>query len=140
MAKAKQWDGIARFGLLAAGLIAVCVPAAQGLAQQSAAATPVPAAASTTAPAAASTPAANDPRVAKGRELFSSWGCTSCHAFADAQSHGDVGPRFDGADLTEAFIVSRVTNGQGAMPSFGGQLTEEEIADIAHYIVKVAKH
>lgn len=122
MAKTRQWTGMARRGLVAAGLIAACVPAAQGLAQQPA------------APAAA-----DDPRIAKGRDLFSSWGCTSCHALADAQSHGDVGPHLDGAGLTEAFIVNRVTNGQGAMPAFGGQLTEQEIADIAYYIAKVAK-
>ena len=125
MAKAKQRDGIARRGLLAAALIAVSVPAVQALAQE---------------PAAVAAPAgADDARVANGRDLFSSWGCTSCHALADAKSSGDVGPRLDGGNLTEAFIVGRVTNGQGAMPGFGGQLTDQEIADIAHYIVKVAK-
>ena len=45
----------------------------------------------------------------------------------------------DGANLTETFIVSRVTNGQGAMPAFGGQLTDKEIADLAYYIAHVQK-
>ncbi len=128
MAKAKHKAGVARLGLAAAALMAAGLPAGRSLAQQPA----VPA-------AAAETPAAEDLRVAKGRDLFSSWGCISCHALADAQSHGDVGPHLDGAGLTEAFIVNRVTNGQGAMPAFGGQLTDQEIADIAYYIAKVAK-
>ncbi len=127
MAKAKHWTGIARLGFATAALIAASVPAVPSLAQQPAAAAP-----------AAAAPA-DDPRIAKGRDMFSSWGCTSCHALADAQSHGDVGPHLDGAGLTEAFIVNRVTNGQGAMPAFGGQLTEQEIADLAYYIAKVAK-
>jgi mono/diheme cytochrome c family protein len=84
------------------------------------------------AAAAAATPTA-------GRELFANWGCGSCHALADAGGTGHVGPSFDGnKNLTEKFVVDRVTNGQGAMPAFGGQMTDEEIATIAAYIVRTA--
>ena len=93
----KHWTGKARLGLVAVVLAAACVPAASLLAQAPAAGAPVDTA-----------------RIAKGRELFTSWGCTGCHSLADADSHGDVGPHLDGGNLTEAFIVSRVTNGQGA--------------------------
>ncbi len=120
---AKQWTGAMRMGLAAVALTAVGIPASQIMAQQ---------------PAAAAD-ATDTARVAKGRELFASWGCTSCHALVDAGSGGDIGPHLDGGELTEAFIVGRVTNGQGAMPAFGGQLTDQEIADISYYIVKVAK-
>lgn len=118
---ARHWTGLALAALVVAG-----VPATALFAQQA-------------APAAADAAPTDEARVQKGRVLFADWGCTSCHALVDAKSGGDVGPHLDGGHLTEAFIVGRVTNGQGAMPGFGGQLTEPEIADIAYYITKVAK-
>lgn len=88
------------------------------------------------APAAAKDAAGN---LQKGRELFADWSCGSCHALRDAGGTGHVGPSFDGnTGLTKAFIISRVTDGQGAMPAFGGQLTDEEIAELASYIVKAS--
>jgi mono/diheme cytochrome c family protein len=89
-------------------------------------------------PAAAPAAGGNEALRAKGRELFSNWGCNACHTFADAGAHGDVGPQLDG-EHDKAVIVSRVTNGQGAMPAFGGQMTEEEIADLAAYLTAFAK-
>ncbi|MGZ8708134.1 MAG: c-type cytochrome, partial [Gaiellaceae bacterium] len=35
-----------------------------------------------------------------------------------------------------ALVVDRVTNGQGAMPAFSDQLDEQEIADVAAYVVQ----
>ncbi len=87
-------------------------------------------------PAAAGDAAA---KIEKGRTVFANYGCGSCHSLADAGATGHVGPSFDGdSNLTEAFVVNRVTNGQGAMPSFGGQLSDEEIADVAAYVTKTA--
>ena len=118
---ASKVTGKARLGLAVAALAAICVPAGRIMAQD-----------------AASADKLDSARIAKGRELFASWGCSSCHALADADSHGDVGPHLDGANLTETFIVSRVTNGQGAMPSFKDQLTEEQIAEVAAYVSAAA--
>ncbi|MGI4879659.1 MAG: c-type cytochrome [Janthinobacterium lividum] len=74
-----------------------------------------------------------------GRELFANWSCGSCHSLADAGGTGHVGPSFDGnPNLTEAFVINRVTNGQGAMPAFGGQLTDAEIATLAAYVTHAA--
>ncbi len=81
--------------------------------------------------------AAGDP--ANGKELFASNGCGGCHVLADAGGAGEVGPSLDGnANLTEALVTARVTNGQGAMPAFGDQLDEEEIADITAYVLESA--
>ena len=33
-------------------------------------------------------------------------------------------------------VVQRVTNGQGAMPPFKGQLSDKQIADVTAYVVK----
>jgi mono/diheme cytochrome c family protein len=88
------------------------------------------------APAAAGDAAA---KLAKGRELFDNYGCGSCHALSSAGATGDVGPSFDGdANLTESYVVTRVTNGQGAMPAFGGQMSPEELADLAAYVTHAA--
>ena len=92
-------------------------------------------------PAAAPPPAAGDAaaKIAKGRDLFANFGCGSCHSLADAGATGHVGPSFDGdPNLAPAFIVNRVTNGQGAMPAFAGQMSPEEIDAVAAYVSQVA--
>lgn len=75
--------------------------------------------------------------VAAGRDLFNTWSCSACHTLSDAGSSGAVGPSLDNPSLTHDFIVSRVTNGSGPMPSFGGQISEDEIGKLADYIVAV---
>ncbi|MEZ5892093.1 MAG: cytochrome c [Parvularculaceae bacterium] len=75
-----------------------------------------------------------------GAALFADWGCGGCHTLAAAGAAGRIGPAFDGdPNLSFDYIVARVTNGQGAMPAFGGQLSEEEIADLAAYILDAAE-
>ena len=91
----------------------------------------------TAAPAPAPAPAPAD--VDHGLTVFQNSGCSTCHALKAAGAEGSVGPSFDGnAGLSVPFVVDRVTNGQGAMPSFGGQLTDKEIADVAAYVVQAA--
>jgi mono/diheme cytochrome c family protein len=74
---------------------------------------------------------------AAGAEVFASAGCGSCHALADAGSTGAVGPNLDESQPSYELVVDRVTNGMGAMPSFAGQLSEEQIQDVAAYVVQV---
>jgi mono/diheme cytochrome c family protein len=58
----------------------------------------------------------------------------------DAEGSGQVGPALDGnAALTRAYVIDIVTNGRGAMPGFGGQLSDEEIALLASYIIEARK-
>jgi mono/diheme cytochrome c family protein len=89
---------------------------------------------------AASADAAPAPAVDReaARELFHAYSCSACHALADAGSGGSVGPTLDNPTLTRDFVVGRVTDGQGAMPGFGGQMTEAEIALLADYLVEVS--
>ena len=72
---------------------------------------------------------------AAGKALFASAGCGACHALADADAGGAVGPSLDEAKPSAELVVERVTNGMGAMPSFSDELTEAQIADIAAYVV-----
>jgi cytochrome c6 len=77
--------------------------------------------------------------VAAGKEVFTgSAGCTGCHTLADAGSTGTVGPNLDEAKPGYDLVIDRVTNGQGAMPSFKGTLSEEQIQDVAKYVSTVA--
>lgn len=74
------------------------------------------------------------PAASPGKTLFVEWSCGSCHVLKDAGGTGPVGPKLDGTKLTKAFVVGRITNGQGAMPGFKGQLTTKEIDTLATYI------
>ncbi len=75
-----------------------------------------------------------------GRELFEVWSCSGCHTLADAGSVSSIGPALDGnPNLSPDYIISRISNGGGAMPPFAGQLTEDEIAALADYILQVAE-
>ena len=78
----------------------------------------------------------SEEQMAEARSIFMNWSCGACHVLGDANGTGHIGPQLDGNDaMDEAFIISRVTDGQGAMPGFGGQLTDDEIALLATYIM-----
>ncbi|MCB2065989.1 MAG: cytochrome c [Erythrobacter sp.] len=78
-----------------------------------------------------------DAEVTASRALFSQYGCSACHAFADGGGTGHIGPSLDGnASLTVDYVTQTVSNGQGAMPSFGGMLSEQQLATLARYIVE----
>ena len=70
-----------------------------------------------------------------GKEVFAE-NCSTCHG---ATGHGGNG----GPDLTtmpkakeQAGAEEQVTNGGGGMPAFSGTLSEEEIANVAAYVVE----
>ena len=83
-------------------------------------------------------PASGGGSTAVGKEVFTSAGCGTCHTLADAGASGTVGPSLDDAKPSVALVVDRVTNGQGAMPSFRDQLSEEQIAEVAAYVSAAA--
>src|ERR1700760_2233869 len=74
-----------------------------------------------------------------GTVVFSE-NCSTCHG---ATGHGGNG----GPDLTtmplaqsEAGAIEQVTNGGGGMPAFAGTLSEEEIENVAAYVVQDITH
>jgi mono/diheme cytochrome c family protein len=71
-----------------------------------------------------------------GKAVFTSAGCVSCHTLADAGATGTVGPNLDDAKPDTELVVTRVTKGMGAMPPFAGQLTDQQIADVAAYVTQ----
>jgi mono/diheme cytochrome c family protein len=88
----------------------------------------------------AAKPAGDPAALDKGRDIFTNYGCASCHSLDDAGAIGHAGPALDeNSGLSHDLIVDRVTNGQGMMPPFAGQLSKDEIDTVANYIMKVAK-
>ena len=72
---------------------------------------------------------------AAGKAIFVA-NCGACHTLSDAGTGGTVGPNLDDSQPSLELVLDRVTNGQGGMPSFRGTLTEQQIADVAAYVVQ----
>jgi mono/diheme cytochrome c family protein len=89
-----------------------------------------------TTTAASTTPQLPGGEATAGKTIFASAGCGGCHTLEAAGSSGSVGPNLDEAKPDLELAVDRVTNGSGAMPSFKDQLSEQEIADVAAYVVQ----
>lgn len=75
---------------------------------------------------------------AAGAGVFKKAGCGGCHTLAAAHATGTVGPNFDTITPKPTFrlATARITIGKGVMPSFKGQLSDQEIANVAAYVVK----
>ena len=71
-----------------------------------------------------------------GKAIFASAGCGGCHTLAAAGSDGNVGPNLDQSQPSLELAIDRITNGQGGMPSFDGQLSEEQIQAVAEFVTK----
>jgi mono/diheme cytochrome c family protein len=71
-----------------------------------------------------------------GKAIFQKAGCVGCHTLADANATGTVGPNLDQTKPDYRKATARVTLGKNAMPSFKGSLSDQQIADVASYVVK----
>src|SRR5262245_28522965 len=89
----------------------------------------------TTTPTTPTAPAGD---ATAGKQVFETAGCTSCHTLKDAGATGTVGPNLDEAKPPASLVVDRVTHGKGVMPPFSGQLSEQQIQDVAAYVSSVA--
>jgi mono/diheme cytochrome c family protein len=121
--------------LLLAGLLAVFALASCGGEEET---TPTPQTVEGPLPTEPAGGAGGEGDPEKGKAIFASAGCGSCHTLADAGTTGQVGPKLDDAKPSMELVVERVTNGAGAMPSFKDRLSEQEIADVAAYVSSVA--
>jgi len=122
MARVSGHFGKLSFGALA--LAVAAVPAASAWASAEGASEPAPLSAE---------------QVTKGRQLFNDNSCSQCHVLADANAAGSIGPALDGnANVDKAVAMDRITNGAGAMPSFGW-MPAEDIDLLASYIVHAKK-
>jgi mono/diheme cytochrome c family protein len=71
---------------------------------------------------------------ANGEQVYAAAGCGGCHTFEAAGSTGSIGPNLDDLSPSYDAVVQQVTNGGGAMPAFGDELSAQEIQDVAAFV------
>jgi mono/diheme cytochrome c family protein len=71
-----------------------------------------------------------------GKQVFASAGCAGCHTLKAAGSTGTTGTNLDKAKPSLALVLRRVTIGFGTMPSFKDQLSQQQIRDVAAFVVQ----
>ncbi len=69
----------------------------------------------------------------KGKEVFTA-SCGTCHTLSDAGTSGQIGPNLDRVRPDYETVRAKVEEGGGGMPSFSGQLSPQQIKDVAAYV------
>lgn len=127
------------------GLFAVATKAPPSTTPPATTTTPTTTTTPATTPPATRPPAAKPPATesligdpVNGQSVWSSSGCASCHTMRAAGASGLIGPDLDSiaAQLTQALVVTQVTNGGMTMPAFGSSLTPTQINDVASFVYK----
>lgn len=80
-------------------------------------------------------------QLALGKQLFTQAAlppCALCHALKDAAAEGAVGPVLDELKPSAERVATALRNGIGQMPSYGGSLSEAQIAALALYVSRVS--
>merc|ERR1712048_982480 len=79
-----------------------------------------------------------------GEQIFSG-NCAACHAGGQnvimpekTLQQEALEEYLDGGANVKA-VVTQVTNGKNAMPAFGGRLSDEDIENVATYVITTAK-
>jgi alcohol dehydrogenase (cytochrome c) len=76
---------------------------------------------------------------AAGKTVFQA-NCSSCHGSLGGGANGGPSLQTDAKAKDAAKVAKQVANGGGGMPAFKGQLTRQQIADVAAYVSqKIAK-
>ena len=89
-------------------------------------------------------PTPNDAVREAGRALYDQRNCAACHAGGNNVIAAEKTLRKEALDSylaggrKESSVVTQVTNGKNAMPAFGGRLSDEEIGDVAAYVIDQA--
>ena len=73
-----------------------------------------------------------------GAALFKD-NCGSCHTLSAAGTTGAIGPKLDGLGLDQATVKAAMASGPGAMPSFTGQLSPQQLDAVATYVAKASR-
>ena len=81
--------------------------------------------------------------IESGATIFAG-NCAACHAggnnviAAEKTLRKDALDKYLAGGRKESSVVTQVTNGKNAMPAFGGRLSDEEIGDVAAYVIDQA--
>jgi mono/diheme cytochrome c family protein len=87
-----------------------------------------------TAPAATQAETGGGGGEEDGAAVFASAGCGGCHTLAAAGSSGMTGPNLDDVMPSKEQVEEQVRSGGGGMPSFAGQLSDQQIEAVAEYV------
>jgi len=85
---------------------------------------------------AKSSPIPADADATVGAKVFRTAACGSCHTLKAANAGGQIGPDLDAVRPSFATVRAKVAQGGGGMPSFKGQLTPQQIRDVAAFVAK----
>jgi cytochrome c6 len=79
--------------------------------------------------------------VGAGEQVFNA-NCAACHAggqnviMPEKTLEKEALDQYLAGGRSEKSIITQVTGGKNAMPAFGGRLSDEDIADVAAYVIK----
>uniref|UniRef100_A0A7S1GGH4 Cytochrome c-553 n=1 Tax=Cyclophora tenuis TaxID=216820 RepID=A0A7S1GGH4_CYCTE len=82
--------------------------------------------------------------VAAGETVFNA-NCAACHAggqnviMPEKTLEKEALESFLAGGRNEAAVMKQVEGGKNAMPAFGGRLSDEEIADVAAYVIATSE-
>jgi len=82
--------------------------------------------------------------VGEGETIFNG-NCAACHAggqnviMPDKTLEKEALESYLTGGRNEAAVRTQVTNGKNAMPAFGGRLSDEDIANVAAYVIQTSE-
>lgn len=82
--------------------------------------------------------------VGAGEQVFNA-NCAACHAggqnviMPEKTLEKEALDQYLAGGRKESSVVTQVTNGKNAMPAFGGRLSDEEIANVASYVIATSE-
>ena len=91
-----------------------------------------------TAPPPETAPSGGEGDAAAGKAVFASAGCGGCHTLKAAGSSGNVGPNLDQLQPDFEAVQDQVEHGGGGMPPYDGELSDEQIQNVAAFVSKSA--
>jgi cytochrome c6 len=82
--------------------------------------------------------------LAAGEQIFSA-NCAACHAggqnviMPEKTLEKEALDQYLAGGRSAASIATQVTNGKNAMPAFGGRLSDDDIQDVAAYVMAASE-
>ena len=82
--------------------------------------------------------------VGAGEQVFNA-NCAACHAggqnviMPEKTLEKDALDSYLAGGRNEKSVMTQVTNGKNAMPAFGGRLSDEDIANVASYVIETSE-
>eukprot|EP00571_Detonula_confervacea_P012788 CAMPEP_0172299408 /NCGR_PEP_ID=MMETSP1058-20130122/1731_1 /TAXON_ID=83371 /ORGANISM="Detonula confervacea, Strain CCMP 353" /LENGTH=136 /DNA_ID=CAMNT_0013008855 /DNA_START=61 /DNA_END=471 /DNA_ORIENTATION=- len=82
--------------------------------------------------------------VGAGEQVFNA-NCAACHAggqnviMPEKTLEKDALDQYLAGGRSEKSVMTQVTNGKNAMPAFGGRLSDEDIANVASYVITTSE-